>query len=184
MGTSPAGDLRWRLNQHLRDHHGQSWDRFSVYLTIGDRHLKELESMILRVVRPKGNKVIGHFQKSENLRSRLKKDIRLLQQNELISIIGLQPAGRLLRNRLREAKERPPVLARFIKGPLKLLATLKGRTYRALVRRNGTIRYKRKVYNSPSMAAVAVCKRSCDGWYFWKYERAPGDWVELNELRN
>jgi hypothetical protein len=66
--------LRWRLNQHLKDHHGQSWDRFSVYLTIGDRHLKELESLILRVVKPSGNKVIGHFPKSENLRPQLKKN--------------------------------------------------------------------------------------------------------------
>ena len=28
-----------------------------------------------------------------------------------------------------------------------------------------------------------VCKRSCNGWSFLKYERAPGDWVRLDELR-
>src|SRR5436189_827854 len=56
-----AGDLRWRLKQHLKDHHGQSWDRFSVYLTIGDQHLKELECLILRITKPRGNKVKGNF---------------------------------------------------------------------------------------------------------------------------
>src|SRR3990172_512495 len=42
-----ARNLRTRLNQHLRDRHKGGWDRFSVYLTIGDSHLKELESLIL-----------------------------------------------------------------------------------------------------------------------------------------
>lgn len=47
-----ASNLRSRLNTHLKDRHGRSWDRFSVYLTIGDRHLKELESLIPRMVKP------------------------------------------------------------------------------------------------------------------------------------
>jgi len=24
---------------------------------------------------------------------------------------------------------------------------------------------------------------SCDGWLFWQFERAPGAWVKLDELR-
>lgn len=51
-----ASNLRSRLRDHLKDRHGNSWDRFSVYLTIGDSHLRELESLILRIVRPGGNK--------------------------------------------------------------------------------------------------------------------------------
>ena len=35
-----ARNLRMRLAHHLRDRHGDSWDRFSVYLTIGDSHLR------------------------------------------------------------------------------------------------------------------------------------------------
>jgi hypothetical protein len=30
-----AGDLRWRVNAHLKDRHGHSWDRFSIYLPSG-----------------------------------------------------------------------------------------------------------------------------------------------------
>src|SRR5579872_6150739 len=51
-----ATNLRNRLNNHLKDHHANSWDRFSVYLTIGDSHLRELEALAVRIVRPKGNK--------------------------------------------------------------------------------------------------------------------------------
>src|SRR3974377_2033648 len=47
-----SSDLRCRLNKHLKDRHEHSWDRFSVYLTIGSRHLRELESLLLRVFKP------------------------------------------------------------------------------------------------------------------------------------
>src|SRR5438094_371188 len=54
-----AGNLSWRLKHHLKDRHGESWDKFSVYLTIGDSHLRELESLVLRITMPKGNKQKG-----------------------------------------------------------------------------------------------------------------------------
>jgi hypothetical protein len=38
-----ASNLRSRLNSHLRDRHANTWDHFSVYLTVGDEHLAELE---------------------------------------------------------------------------------------------------------------------------------------------
>lgn len=35
-----------------------------------------------------------------------------------------------------------------------------------------------------SLAGQAVAKRpGCNGWVFWRYERAPGDWVKLREIR-
>jgi len=50
-----AIDLRRRLKQHLKDKHVDSWDRFSIYITIGDHHIKEMESLLLRITRPAGN---------------------------------------------------------------------------------------------------------------------------------
>ena len=67
-------NLRGRLAHHLKDRHHDSWNRFSVYLTIGDSHLRELESLILRIVKPAGNKQKGKFAKSEDLRRRLTRD--------------------------------------------------------------------------------------------------------------
>lgn len=63
-----ASNLRSRLGHHLRDRHQDSWGRFSVFLTIGDTHLKELEALILRIVKPTGNKVKGKFAKCEDIR--------------------------------------------------------------------------------------------------------------------
>src|SRR5678815_2472985 len=60
-----ATNLRSRLGHHLRDRHSQSWDRFSVYLTVKDSHLRELETLILRTIKPVGNKQRGKLPRSE-----------------------------------------------------------------------------------------------------------------------
>ncbi len=65
-----------------------------------------------------------------------------------------------------------------------LRARFKGEILTARVRRDGTVRFDGKVYTSPSMAAALACKRrTCNGWTFWQYERAPGDWVAIDKLR-
>jgi excinuclease UvrABC nuclease subunit len=44
-----ASDLPRRLAQHLHDRHSETWNTFSIYLTVKDTHMKELESLILRI---------------------------------------------------------------------------------------------------------------------------------------
>lgn len=179
-----ASNLKNRLNQHLRDRHKGVWDRFSVYLTIGDSHLKELESLILRTVKPTGNSQTGKFIKSENLRSRLSRDLRSKHRAELNWLIGRATAPTVKRTRAKKAREKgKPIMASYVTRSTRLRAQYLGKLVRARIRRNGLIRYKMKDYKSPSLAGAAVVKRSCNGWTFWKYERAPGDWVLLDELR-
>lgn len=167
-----ANNLRNRLRNHLRDRHGQSWDRFSVYLTIGDSHIKEL---------------VGTFGKAENLRNRLGQAIRQQQRKELGELIGgrkrklaVKPASTSPKNR----KGQPPVLSKYASTPLNLKAKFKNKSISARVTKDGTIRLAGKAYFSPSLAAAAACnRRGCNGWTFWSYERAPGDWVRLDQLR-
>jgi hypothetical protein len=167
-----AGNLRSRLTQHLRDHHKESWDGFSVYLTIGDSHLKELESLVLRVVKPTGNKIKGKYLKSEDVRIKFAQDIRSQQSDELFSLLGNEKKHK--EENKSEKSGKKAVLSRYIKGPLKLRATFKGKTLKTTVNRSGLIRFDGNVYTSPSLAAAAACKRrTCNGWTFWQYERAP-----------
>ena len=63
-----ASNLMRRLKQHLRDHHMKKWNRFSVYVTVHDDHMKELESLLLRIVNPRGNRQTGKMSNSKNLR--------------------------------------------------------------------------------------------------------------------
>lgn len=178
-----ASNLRNRLKHHLRDRHKGIWDRFSVYLTIGDSHLKELESLILRTVKPRGNTQTGKFIKSENLRGRLARDLRRKNREEINWLIGRTTTPVRRRLRRKPSRNGQPVLAAYFSRSTRLRAAYRGKVVKARIRKNGLIRYKNKDYRSPSLAGSAVVKRSCNGWTFWRYERAPGDWVPLDELR-
>ena len=177
-----ARNLRNRLRHHLRDRHGKSWDRFSVYLTVGDSHMRELESLVLRIVRPRGNKQRGKFGKAENLISRFKRDVRRKHDLELQELIGTYKLG-VIKGGAISLNGRTPVLAPYIDGGMKLRAKFKGRVIRAHVLKSGIIVFKGKRYNSPSMAGAAVCRRTCNGWTFWQFERGPHEWVRLKELK-
>jgi len=167
-----AKNLRSRLKSHLHDRHGTSWDRFSVYLTIGEQHLRELESLILRIVQPKGNKQKGKFPKSEDIRRRFARDVKDRLKYEVALLFGdnpRKPAPQALGSKLRR---------------MKLVAWFKGKKLKAQLLKGGRIRFNGKVYESLSTAAAKACKRrTCNGWTFWKYLRAPGDWVTVDHLR-
>lgn len=152
-----ATNLRSRLGRHLRDRHQDSWDRFSVYLTIGDTHLKELEALILRIAKPAGNKVKGKFVKCEDIRKKFARDVRQRQRSELKSLLGKVSVEEKSMGNFQES--RIPVMANYVKTSMKLQAVFKGKTLAARVRRDGLIRFGRKVYSSPSLAAAAACKR-------------------------
>lgn len=62
-----ASNLMGRVNGHLKDRHRGAWDRFSVYLTTERAHIKPLESLLLRIAKPAGNRVSGGFGRPINL---------------------------------------------------------------------------------------------------------------------
>jgi len=167
-----AKNLRSRLKSHLHDRHGSSWDRFSVFLTIGEQHLRELESLILRIVQPKGNKQKGKFPKSEDIRRRFARDVKDRLNYEMALLLGKEPK-----------KTAPQGKGTKLKR-MKLRAWFKGKKLRAQLLKGGRVRFNGKVYDSLSTAAAKACKRrTCNGWIFWKYQRAPGDWVTVDHLR-
>jgi len=122
-----AGNLRSRLRSHLRDRHKKLWDRFSVYLTIGDSHLKELESLILRTVKPVGNHQSGKFIKSENLRGKLSRDLRARQRQEINWVIGRSTSPVPKRRQVKVVNRGAAVLSPYINTSTKLRAIFKGK---------------------------------------------------------
>jgi hypothetical protein len=177
-----ATELRRRLDQHLKDKHSASWNRFSVYLTTGAEHLRELEALAIRIASPAGNRQRGKFGYALNLRRRLARDIKTLQRDEIQFIIGRKTkfASPVVKEPRRSKGTR---LVALIKAPMKLRAIFKKRLFKASLRRDGTIRFAGQVYKSPSAAGGAVTGRATDGWRFWKCEIGPGRWVKLDELR-
>jgi hypothetical protein len=180
-----ARNLRGRLKQHLNDRHGESWDRFSLYLTIGEDHIRELESLVLRIVRPSGNKQMGKFRKAENLRPRFARMARQDARERLAKVLGNDLATASKALRIKSNIKQPNAITKYVGLPCRLRGTNKGKIFTARVRRNGTIYFAGKRFHSPSMAArhAVPTRRAINGWWFWKYERAPGDWIRLSELR-
>jgi hypothetical protein len=183
-----ARDLNRRLKHHLRDRHRDKWDRFSIYLTIGDEHIRELESLVVRITQPDGNRQLGKFSRAQDLRRTFAR--RMIENarraiDELLgrrtSVLRTEPRSTLKKAR----KGRTPILSKWTDRGFRLRATFKGRVLRARVGRSGTIRFRGSIYNSPSLAARAAIgrRRAINGWNFRLYERAPGDWVQLDELR-
>lgn len=74
--TGKATDLSKRLNQHLKDKHGDSWDRMTLFLVGDSANVSELEGLLIATARPPGNKQkpkIGQDLR-KRLRSYLKND--------------------------------------------------------------------------------------------------------------
>ncbi|NUP89745.1 MAG: GIY-YIG nuclease family protein [Candidatus Sumerlaeia bacterium] len=189
-----ATNLRGRVKQHLQDKHAGKWDTFSLYLVREAAHVKEMESLVLRIAQPRGNAVRGRFRHAENLKRRLHAIIRKAQGEQLANLLGpASPQPRAKARMPRRVKSRasargraglgPPPLAKFIAGRIKLQRTYKGRTLRAVVIRDGRIRVNGRLYNSPSSAGFGAIRRSVDGWHFWKFRDEHGDWVALDTLR-
>ena len=70
-----AKKLPSRLSTHLKDRHAHKWDHFNFYTIRSQKYVKDLESVLIRVARPKGNKQVGGFGKNKNLRKKLQKEI-------------------------------------------------------------------------------------------------------------
>lgn len=175
-----AQDLRGRLENHLRDRHHGRWDTFSMYLTLRNEHLKDLEALLLRISRPQGNKQSGKFMRSQSLNRSLKGRIRDEQEDELRNLLGL-PNRDLSPHSSRNSKA---TLSPFIKSAFPIRWRFKGVTYKARVRTDGTIRFRSKTFTSPSSAATSITRRAMNGWTCWEYDRGSGDWVPLDKLRN
>ena len=70
-----AKKLPSRLKHHLKDRHAKKWDRFNFYAIRSSKYIKDLESILIRVARPNGNRQQGNFGKDKNLRKTIRDEI-------------------------------------------------------------------------------------------------------------
>ena len=184
-----ATNLKNRVKHHLKDRHEGKWDSFSLYLVRKSEHIKELESLILRIADPKGNKVKGRLPHADNMQQRLKGKIKKRQENNLNAVLNVSrtPAKKKVAHKktplISIRKGDSPILAPYAGKRFVLQKVYKGNTYKANVLVNGTVSYDGKRYNSPSTAASAVTGRPMNGWTFWSFKNPAGEWVKLNTLR-
>jgi hypothetical protein len=115
--------------------------------------------------------------------------IREAQREEGKELFGEQIALRQIQPKGKDFG----VLAQYLDKRIHIRFRYKGKLYIAHVRKDGWItfaaesaeakRLQGKEFKSPSSAASAITGRARNGWKCWKYERSPGEWVLLEELR-
>lgn len=194
-----ARNLRSRLRSHMRDRHSGKWNRFSIYLTEGDEHLKELEALILRIAEPPGNRVTGKFIDSQDLMYELRRRLResvnrkieewtswSISDEEEESKSGAKDRGKI-------TNKHKTKLSEYVFKRLHIRMEYKGKTFIAQIRKDGTItfdsrsadwqRLKNKIFNSPSSAGKAATGRSINGWTWWRFKTKDGNWISLDALR-
>ncbi|MGA2623830.1 MAG: GIY-YIG nuclease family protein [Bacteroidota bacterium] len=186
-----ATNLRLRVKQHLRDRHSKKWDTFSLYLIQSVQHLKELESLVIRIAEPKGNLTRGKFGASTNLQKELKQAMHARSDRQIENILSGQRRGKKVQRRtsrrrstLKAGKgKRTPSLQGLLSEGSRLRVVYKKQDFDATLDATGRIIFEGKIFNSPSSAGSAIIGKPIDGWHFWKYENAQGQWVKIDELR-
>ena len=181
-----ASNLRGRLRHHLNDRHASSWDRFSIYLTRSLDHMKELESLLLRVVDPIGNRQLGKLPGSRDLKPGLKQEMLGFFHSELEEMLGgkdkTTARKKRTKSKRRPAKRRNELTSPF-KKRTKIRSLYKDKTYSGYIRKDGKVQVSGKLYSSLSAAGAVITKRSTNGWRFWRYKNRQGEWVRLKDLK-
>jgi hypothetical protein len=65
--------LRGRIQKHTQDHHKGKWERFSWYHIPKLTLTKDIETILLSIIDPKGNRVKGKFKKKQRESQKKKK---------------------------------------------------------------------------------------------------------------
>jgi len=180
-----AGNLKSRIKAHIRDRHQNKWTHFSLYIIRKEGHIKEIESLVLRIAYPKGNKVRGKLKQSKDLRPLLKRRLKDEWGKQLDGIIGSRnkPVNRIEKTKTGKA-DKKPLRGYFAKNKV-IYADYKGKQYKAWVyHKTGTIKFNGQLFDSPSLAGKAATKKkTMNGWKLWKYKDKNGELFYLDTLR-
>lgn len=180
-----ARDLRGRVKAHLKDRHGLKWDTFRLYLTIDSKHMKELESLIIRIANPEGNRQNGRFARATNLDREFKRRYTAERKQDFVRLFGPRRAVRGVTS-LREVappKRKASNFAGVVGRTIQVRWKYKGEILKARFRPDGQLTFRRRRFPTPTVAAKKIAARPMNGWHVWTFERSPGLWVRLQTLR-
>ncbi len=178
-------DLRKRVKNHLRDKHLASWSHFSLYLVRRAEHIHEIESLLIRISNPRGNRKIPTGRQASAMLRRLKTLVKMKQAEEIDRMFPRKKSnGDKLRNRI---KRHPRSLKGMVTKRTPIHRIYKGKEYRAFLYPSGTIKIGAKSFVTPTRAALSILKRyrrhAVNGWHFWYVKDLRGEWVRLSDYR-
>ncbi len=171
----PSGKMRW-LTMSFRMKCPMS--RFDPNALIS-----EIESLLVRIANPKGNRAVPKGAASSALPKKLKSMVKQKQKEELDEMFGVSTAAREERAGKRPPKHRK--LEGLVSRSTPLYKTFKGKEYRATLTSSGIIKMGKRRFTSPSGAAKAIVRRpTVNGWRFWYIKDLDGSWVRLCDYKS
>lgn len=182
-----ASNLKNRIKHHLNDRHKDCWTHFSLYIIRKEEHIKEIESLVLRISYPKGNAIKGKLTQSKDLRPILKTKMKEQWEKQFNDIIGGRKtkSNKKTVRRITDHKADRP-LKGLLRNYQRIYCHYMGQKYKAKVLPSGIIELVpgKERFNSPSLAGIAVTKKkTINGWRFWKYKNENGNLIYIDQLR-
>jgi hypothetical protein len=176
-------DLHRRVKHHLKDRHLASWTHFSLYLVRREEHTHEIESLLVRIANPKGNRVVPRGRSTGPLVKALRQQIKQKQNEELKGLFS-DFRGHKLTSKARETSEKSTLVG-LVTRRSPLFREYKGREYVGSLSPGGVITLRGRKFTSPSGAARSVIHHggAVNGWWFWSVKDEAGNWVKLKDLR-
>jgi len=179
-----ATNLRNRIKHHLKDRHKDHWTHFSLYIIRKVDHIKELESLLLRIAFPEGNSQKGKLKTSTNLMPMLMERVEETQARELVELFKGVRLLSTKSKKVRRVKEKGILFKEPVFARKKIRATYKGKVYKAIIYRDGRVEYRGRLFDSPSAAGKSVRNgKETNGWTFWKIKNKNGRLVRLSTIR-
>lgn len=170
-----AVDLKRRIKQHLKDRHFAQWTHFSLYIMKKADYVNDIESILVRVASPKGNRVKPRGSSDPSLKRVLKTLIVSKQKEEVDS---------LFKSEKKINRSGDNSLKGLFRSSKVLVRTYKGKELKAKLLKNGKIRYKGKLYDSATGAAKAATRRTnINGLAFWYIQDDNNNWIKLKKIK-
>jgi hypothetical protein len=69
-------DLLWRIKSYLKAPHAGKWNKFVIFRIAKVNYLKDIETLVLEISHPPGNKVKGKVPKDADINRLLRKILR------------------------------------------------------------------------------------------------------------
>jgi hypothetical protein len=173
-----ATDLRRRVKQHLKDRHLASWTHFSLFLVRRADEISEIESLVVRIANPNGNRAIPSRKEGKPLLKKLVALVKNKQNDEIRTLFGDK------KKRVRTHKDKGfKSLKGLVRWRHRLYRTYKGKEYMAVLLPSGKIILKGRSFDTATAAAKSIVDRpTVNGWTFWYIKDSRREWVRLSDF--
>jgi hypothetical protein len=122
-----ASDLLGRLSTHRSDLHGEKWDKLAIYILNEGLTLHEVESLLIAVSKPKGNKNKGRLK--GDLKNDLKDSLKAAAIEEIDASLypNQEPKDNKKSRRITEKKIEAFIKAKGVEKTAHILGVSQGR---------------------------------------------------------